>query len=115
MSFISKVIESAYRHGFDSEPDMEVGDLQEVVRDLWKLLTPAQRKAFASSQHWQTFIETWPTRQLSRVKSEAVCPKCESKQTQRHPADPVGWWCCEDCKHEWPASKDFSRAKAVRS
>jgi len=115
MAFIDKVIESAYRHGWLSEPDHEVGDLQEVVRGLWKLLTPTQRKTFASSQHWQTFIETWPTRQPTRVKSEAICPKCESKQTHRCKTGDVGCWHCDDCEHSWLASKEFSRAKEVRS
>lgn len=114
-SFIEKVIESAYRHGSESEPDMETGDLQEVVRALWKLMPPLQRKLFVGDPRWREFIETWPTRRPSRrVKSEAICPKCESTMTHRCNTGDEGCWHCEDCEHSWLASKTFSLAK-VRS
>ncbi|TES73098.1 hypothetical protein E2P84_22325 [Burkholderia cepacia] len=39
-------IRAAKEHGENSEPDHEVGDLQDYLRDMWKLLTPEQREAY---------------------------------------------------------------------
>lgn len=44
-------IEVAQEHGEDSEPDHEVGDLQLFVREMWSLLTPEQKAAFARNHH----------------------------------------------------------------
>lgn len=41
------LIEAAKQHGEDSEPDHEVGDLQDFLRAMWELLTPEQRLAYA--------------------------------------------------------------------
>lgn len=35
-------VERAARHGLDSEPDHEVGDLQDVLREALQLMTPHQ-------------------------------------------------------------------------
>jgi hypothetical protein len=40
-------IGAAQKHGEDSEPGHEVGDLQAFLRAAWKLLTPEQRVAFS--------------------------------------------------------------------
>lgn len=42
---LSDLIEAAKAHGEASEPDMEVGDLHEVLGTCWEVMTPAQRKA----------------------------------------------------------------------
>ena len=52
------LIAAAQQHGEDSEPDHEVGDLQEVVRAMWKLLTPSQRVAVLRSDEVQNIAET---------------------------------------------------------
>lgn len=39
-------IEAAQQHGEDSDPDHEVGDLQDYLRAMWELLTPEQRLAY---------------------------------------------------------------------
>lgn len=39
-------IRAAKEHGENSDPDHEVGDLQDYLRDMWKLLTPEQRDAY---------------------------------------------------------------------
>jgi len=54
---LDQILESAERHGQDSDPDHEVGDLQDALRIVWALLTPAARvKAhaafFADHAHW---------------------------------------------------------------
>lgn len=41
---------AAKRHGEDSEPDHEAGDIQEFFRATYKLLTPIQRERFAANQ-----------------------------------------------------------------
>jgi hypothetical protein len=42
---VESLIEAAKRHGAESDPDHEVGDLQDFLRAIWKQLTPAQRAA----------------------------------------------------------------------
>lgn len=45
-SELEKLIDAAKSHGEESEPDHEVGDLQDYLRAMWELLTPQQRLAF---------------------------------------------------------------------
>lgn len=47
---IETYISAAQQHGEDSEPDHEVGDLQDMLRVVWKLLTPQQKAAFRESE-----------------------------------------------------------------
>lgn len=54
-SWIDRAIEDAVFHGEASEPEQEIGDLQELARQLWRLLTPEQRKAFAAQ--WRPWDE----------------------------------------------------------
>lgn len=42
---IEQIIDHAKQHGEESEPDMEVGDLQEALRACWELLSPDQHTA----------------------------------------------------------------------
>ena len=37
---IERLIASAQRHGDMGDPDHEVGDLQDLLRPMWDLLTP---------------------------------------------------------------------------
>lgn len=46
LELIELCIHAAEEHGKDSEPDHEVGDLQDCLRDMWDLLTPTQKAAF---------------------------------------------------------------------
>jgi len=39
-----RIIHSAEQHGINSEPEHEVGDLQDALEIAWELLTPDQRK-----------------------------------------------------------------------
>ncbi len=62
MDILELIIAAAEKHGQDSDPDMEVGDLQCLVRDLWAMLTPEQKAAFPSSGRaidWSEFINDW--------------------------------------------------------
>jgi hypothetical protein len=44
---LEKLLEAAAAHGKRSEPDHEVGDLQDILRSCWQLLTSEQqRKAY---------------------------------------------------------------------
>lgn len=43
-------IKAAQQHAYDSEPDHEVGDLQDFLRAMWSLLSAEQRQQFARSQ-----------------------------------------------------------------
>lgn len=50
-------IDAAKTHGIDSEPDHEVGDLQDMLRAAWDILTPAQRMAFVSLPAIEELVE----------------------------------------------------------
>lgn len=41
---LQKLFESAQAHGENSEPDHEVGDLQNALEIAWELMTPEQRR-----------------------------------------------------------------------
>ena len=41
---VEEIIAAAERHGEQSEPDHEVGDLQDALRAAWALLSPDQRR-----------------------------------------------------------------------
>jgi hypothetical protein len=45
-----RFLRSALRHGVDSDPDHEVGDLQDYLREMWSILTPEQKLAFARKE-----------------------------------------------------------------
>ena len=54
---LDDVLESARRHGAASEPDHEVGDLQDVLRIVWSTLSADQRREvhrayFADHERW---------------------------------------------------------------
>lgn len=40
---LQSILDAATEHGASSEPDHEVGDLQDVLREAWALMTPEQR------------------------------------------------------------------------
>lgn len=42
-------IQTAETHGAESEPDHEVGDLQDFLRAAWELFTPEQKLAFSKN------------------------------------------------------------------
>lgn len=44
---IETYIKAAQQHGEDDEPDHEVGDLQDILRVAWEIMTPDQRERFA--------------------------------------------------------------------
>lgn len=50
-------LKAARTHGEDSEPDHEVGDLQDFLRTMWSVLTPAQRLSFAKNETVHTTLE----------------------------------------------------------
>ena len=44
MDRLELLIDAATAHGEKSESDHEVGDLQDILRVCWKLLTPEQQE-----------------------------------------------------------------------
>jgi len=54
---IEHYIRAAEQHGIDDDPDHEVGDLQDHLRDMWNLLTPEQRSAFAALSDVRARVE----------------------------------------------------------
>jgi hypothetical protein len=48
-----RFVEQARRHGEESEPDMEVGDLQHMLLICLNLMTPEQKKMAATkAKEW---------------------------------------------------------------
>jgi hypothetical protein len=41
-------LQAAEKHGSESDPDNEVGDLQQFLRAMWRLLSAEQKHAFAN-------------------------------------------------------------------
>ena len=61
-NLVERVIAAAERHGKQSEAGMEVGDLQELARDLWANMTLQQRASFTGRViDWREFITDWST------------------------------------------------------
>lgn len=54
---LEALLRIAKQHGEDSEPDHEVGDLQDLLRPMWKLLTPDQRNAFMASDEVRNVMQ----------------------------------------------------------
>lgn len=42
---LQRLLDAAEKHGAESEPGMEVGDLQEILRTCWTKMTPPQQRA----------------------------------------------------------------------
>jgi len=55
---VSQALEAAKRHGECSDPDHEVGDLQDMVLVAYKLMTKEQREKFLNSNCVKGLIET---------------------------------------------------------
>jgi hypothetical protein len=43
---IEQLLQAAYDHGTEEGSEVEAGDLQEMLRAAWDLLTPQQQQAF---------------------------------------------------------------------
>lgn len=109
---------------YDGGQDWEALDLDDVViveslAHSWGYLEGAADMADLTivellDQHGLQLDEPKAKKRKS-VQSEAICPKCESKQTHRCKTGDDGCWHCDDCEHSWLASKSFSRAKGARS
>ena len=54
--FMSAILQAAENHGNEGEPDMEVGDLQEVIWDLWLAMPAEVRDVLMASEKWANFI-----------------------------------------------------------
>jgi hypothetical protein len=54
---VEHLINVAQKHGEDSEPDHEVGDLQDILRATWKVLTPFQRSQVLKSRALSEVLE----------------------------------------------------------
>jgi hypothetical protein len=57
-SILERLLDAATHHGRDSEPDHEVGDLQDYLRAMWGLLTLDQRQAFLQLKEVRETLET---------------------------------------------------------
>lgn len=56
---IERLLELAALHGLDSEPDHEVGDLQDLLRAVWKLLPLPRMATLMKSEEMRQLRESW--------------------------------------------------------
>lgn len=56
---VETLISAARAHGRQSEPDHEVGDLQDILRACWAQMAPGDRRAVL--EHFRDLISTWRT------------------------------------------------------
>lgn len=54
---IELYIEAAEQHGQDSAPDHEVGDLQDLARKMWEIMSPGQRLKLMADEDIREAIE----------------------------------------------------------
>jgi hypothetical protein len=89
------LLDAAERHGEQSEPEHEAGDLQAIVRSCWALLTPEQR-AQVLAEH-EELIADWG--HGTYIPDDSPCAVCE-RQPQRRTCDSCGVSACiTDCGH----------------
>lgn len=56
---VEQYLVAAKQHGEDSEPDHEVGDLQEMLRAAFEIMDDKQKRAFAKHQKLEGLREGW--------------------------------------------------------
>lgn len=66
---IELVLDAAKQHGEDDDPGHEAGDLQDHLRVMWKLLTPAQQIAFLKTEQVLDTIEVGSDDKRSQVET----------------------------------------------
>lgn len=57
MKLLDRLLIAASRHGAKSDPDHEVGDLQDILRSCWNKLT-SEQQASVFAEHKQK-VEDW--------------------------------------------------------
>jgi hypothetical protein len=55
---IEQLLQAAYDHGTEEGADMEAGDLQEMLRAAWALLTPERQEVFFERPEVLDLMET---------------------------------------------------------
>ena len=59
MGDLSRLLRAAERHGSESDPDHEVGDLQDVLKAAFGCLTKYQRVKFMGSEAVKDLLDEW--------------------------------------------------------
>ena len=54
---LQPLLDAAERHGWSSEPDHEVGDLQDLLFDCWKVMSLKQKKKVYEGA--ESMLEMW--------------------------------------------------------
>jgi len=54
-------LNAATKHGVESEPDHEVGDLQDLLFEVWGHLSKRGQAEFLKSDTVQDLLENWGT------------------------------------------------------
>lgn len=56
-AIIEKLITCAENHGEDSDPVHQVGDLEDMLRAAWQLMTPEQKRRFIQSDEVDNAVQ----------------------------------------------------------
>jgi len=75
MRKLQDILDAAERHGRESDPDHEVGDLQDMLRDAWKMLSKTQRSKLLLEAAEQ--LDSWAGETSCHVCDEVGVPGCE--------------------------------------
>jgi hypothetical protein len=61
MKSLQRILDAARRHGEESDPDHETGDLIDVLRAVWPLVPPNQRRRVMKGERIAGLLEEWGT------------------------------------------------------
>ena len=53
----NKIFDVARKHGLDSDPENEVGDLQDLLQAAWDIMSEEQREDFLGSTEVTELVE----------------------------------------------------------
>jgi len=56
---LQAILDAAQTHGSESEPDHEVGDLQDALQAAWDLMSNEQRDQLMEQHEIKELLENW--------------------------------------------------------
>ena len=75
MSSLQDILDAAERHGSESDPDHEVGDLQDMLRTAWDMLPKTKRSKLLLEAAEQ--LDSWDSETSCLVCDEVGPPDCK--------------------------------------
>jgi len=112
MRDIETIIQYAEQHGIDSEPDHEVGDLQDMLRTFWQKADEHTRQKFITSAEVTALLNmnepdftlilcpAHAENSLTLDCTEGWNDKCQIEHVRTVPTIEDMAWVCPECGHE---------------